>query len=203
VILTTASVSATTIITLVSAGATVVAATATVWAVIYARRTVAEAQEGRAEASAAHEAQMSEMGRAIAAAAEQHRTEMADRNQVAKTEAVGRRVEQLERMSELLLQIVDVARNEHCHPPEPLSEAVGGSQLAAMLKRLQNAVAAFVELGGSYPERTGELARRGFGRGDQAIRLVGEGVDALSEIAMITLGLGGPHAPPSNTASTT
>src|SRR6478672_6260551 len=44
--------------------ASVSAATATVWAVVYARRTVAEAQKGRAEAREAHAAQMAETSRA-------------------------------------------------------------------------------------------------------------------------------------------
>ena len=198
-----ASVSATTIITLVSAIATVVAATATVWAVVYARRTVAEAQKGRAEAREAHAAQMAEISRATAAAAEQHRAEMDDREQFGDAEALNRRIVELERISELLLQIVDVARDEHRHPPERLGTAVTGSRPPAMLRRLQNAVAAFGALDGVYPERTGELARRGFGGGMQAITLVGEGIDALDEVQQIMLGVGVQHAGDPNVAPPT
>ncbi len=198
-----ASVSATTIITLASAIATVVAATATVWAVVYARRTVAEAQQGRAEAREAHAAQMAETSRATAAAAEQHRAEMDDREQFGDAEALNRRIVELERISELLLQIVDVARDEHRQPPERLGTAVTGSRLPAMLRRLQNAVAAFVALDGVYPERTAELARRGFGGGMQAITLVGEGIDALDEVQQIMLSVGVRHAGGPNVAPPT
>jgi hypothetical protein len=193
-LLVTATISATTIITQVSALAAVVAAIATVRAVIYARRTVLESQQARADARKAHEAQIAEMAKGTAAAAEQHRVEMEDRKQFADAEALSRRVLQLERISELVLQIINVARDEHRDPPERLGAATTGSKLPAMLRRLSDAVAAFVALDGIYRERTGELARRGFGAGAQAITILGDGIDALDEIQQIRLSLGIHHA---------
>lgn len=195
-----ATISATTVITLVSAIAAVVAAFATLGAVVYARRTVLETQEARADARKAHDAQMAEMAKATAAAAKQHQAEMLDRQRFADADALSRRLVQLEAISELLRQIVNVARYEGWHEPEPLGPAISGSQLPAMLRRLGNAVAAFVALDGITPERTAELARRGFGAGSSTLKIVGDGIDALDEIQQITLSLGIRHAGPPSIA---
>lgn len=109
---------------------------------------------------------------------------------------------QLERISELLLGIVNLAREEHQHPPQPLGPALSGSRLPAMMRRLENAVAAFVALDGINPDQTSELARRGYGAGSNAMRIVGEGIEALDEIQQITLSLGIRRAGPPSISPT-
>jgi hypothetical protein len=177
-----AVISLTTVLTTVSAFATVLAAVAAVIALRFARATVKESQQARADNQLAHMEEMSEAARQTLAAAQQYQAEATERARAEAAALVDRRLEQLERISDLLLLIVDVARDETRAPPERLGPGITGTRLPAILMRLENAVSVLDSLGGPQPAKAAELAERGYGAGSQPIQWVGDGIEALREV---------------------
>jgi hypothetical protein len=185
-------------------------ASASLAAVVYARKTVAESIQGRKDGGKAHREQMAELAKARqdasqqsgaqllemvnagSAAANQHAVEMDDRRRMAETEAQNRRIVQLERISELVLEIVDTARAEFRDQPPPLSPGHTGSRLYGMFRRLNNALASFAALGGDVPQpvmnfaHDGPLNARNHGA---LLSIVGNGVDALDAIQFRITGI--------------
>ncbi len=147
-----------------------VAALAALAAIYYARETVTqarkanrEAAKANAEEAAAHLKQLAAMKEATdatiaatEAAADQHKATLA-------AELSLRRMEQIERISELLLTVADVARDETSNPPEKLSPGVAGSRLPVLHRHFGNAVR-ILELitGVSELPKTAALARAGY-----------------------------------------
>jgi hypothetical protein len=185
----TATISLTTVLTTVSALATVIAASAAVIALRFARATVKESQEARGANQLAHYEEMEEASRRTLAAAQQYQAEVAERAQAEAAHLIDRRLEQLERISDLLLLIVDVARDETRNPPERLGPGITGTRLPAILMRLDNAVSVLESLGGPKPAKATTLAERGFGAGSQPIQWVGDGIDALREVRSVVTGV--------------
>jgi hypothetical protein len=128
-----ATISATTIVTFVGAAFTTVAAMATIVAVVYARRTVSEAHAARTDSHAAHEAEMRQMERARNAAAAQHKEQLSElqvaaaatysahEEQMRQQEAVFqhdltvRRLGQMQRVAQVLFELIGAAREETRH----------------------------------------------------------------------------------------
>jgi hypothetical protein len=117
-----AAISATSIVTVVSAAFTAVAAAATVVAVVYARRTVGEAHLARTESRAAHEGEIAALEQATALAAEQHKQQireqqfaasaayagheeqMAAQKEVFRHDLIVRRLVQMQRVAQVLFR---------------------------------------------------------------------------------------------------
>jgi hypothetical protein len=198
-----AAVSLTTVLTVASAIATVVAAVAALVTIHFARQTVDEARAGRREshnyheeemraardaaevAEARHKAELRELEFGRLAGQGQHEENMAERTRASARARDEERLLQLDRISALLLEIIDVARDEARDPPEKLGAAITGTRLPAMLLRLANAVEVLRALGGPVPELAADFANSGYSAGSQAIRYLGEGIDALRDIQRV------------------
>ena len=179
------AISLTSVLTSVSALATVIAASAALIALRFARATVRESQEARAANQLAHHEEMEEASRRTLAAEQQYRAEVKERAQAEAAHLVDRQLEQLERISDLLLLIVEVARDETRNPPERLGPGITGTRLPGILMRLDNAVSVLDSLGGPKPTKAASLAERGYGAGSRPIQWVGDGIDALLEVRSV------------------
>lgn len=190
----------------VNAGASILAAVAALVTILYARATVREARDGRRENRGAHLEEIAEMRQATTAAvaeqqaateasAAQHRVEMAERDRALAAELAVQRLTQLDRISELLLLLADVARDEARNPPERLAPAISGTRLPGILRRLRNAITVLEALGGPELLAAGPLARRGYGGGSDAVSFLGDALDALEEIDKLVRA-GGPLTVP-------
>ncbi len=169
----------------VNAVAAVVAAIAALVTILYARRTVAEAKaasEDLERIRAATDAALLEQRSAAQASAAEHSAEMAERKRAISAELGVQRLAQLQRISELLLLLADVAREEERNPPEPLGPGISGTRLPGILKHLRNSITVLEALGGPRLLKAGPLAARGYGAGSQAIRFLGDAIDAFEEI---------------------
>lgn len=209
--------SAGTVIATVGTFFAAVSAGAAVAAVVFAKRTVEEAttaarqfDDAQKEAERHHTEAMMQMAQAREAARQQsmaqlmemssaasldsarHHVEMEARHRIAAEEAESHRLVQLERVSELLLEIVHVARDEYRNPPPPLSPGVTGSRLFAMLRRLDNALAALAALGGEVPGRVMDFAHDAPMRArsrESVLSIVGDGIAALDAIQTTISGI--------------
>lgn len=189
-----------------NAGASIVAAVAALVTILYARATVREARHARRENRDAHLEEIAEMRQATNAAvaeqqaateasAAQHRAQMAERDRALEAELAVQRLTQLDRISELLLLLADVARDETRDPPAKLGPGITGTRLPGILRRLRNAITVLEALGGPELLAAGPLARRGYGAGSHAISYLGDALDALEEIDALTRA-GAPLAVP-------
>jgi hypothetical protein len=164
-----ATISATTFITVVSAMFTAAAAIATFAAVVYAKRTVTEARVARTESHAAHGAAMAamearsaagtdagwllgEMRAATEAAAEQHRLRMAERELSFTSERADRQLLQMQRVAQVLFDLIDAAREETLHESELFDfgngRMIGATAIPALQNLLDIEVHILQELGG-------------------------------------------------------
>lgn len=175
--------------------ASVVAAISALVTIGYARATVREARRARKESRDAHEEEITELRSATKAAiAEQraaaeasaaaHREEMHERDRALRADLTLQRIGQVERISQLLLSLVETAREESINPPPPLSPPMPlrATKVPAMLVRLGVAVSILDSLGGPELLVANKLARQGYGGGSNPMEVVGSGLDALREI---------------------
>jgi hypothetical protein len=108
-----------------------------------------------------------------------------------------RRIAQLEVISDLMLRIVEVAREEYFHPPAPVDVAEGKGQmvtttrLPAIRIRVDAAVAAFNKLGGTALDV--KLPEPGRGEKAASLRAWGDGVSALRVIEDLIRQEQAPH----------
>jgi hypothetical protein len=156
-------------------------------AVHWARQTVKDGETASREAADRHDEQIAEMRAATTAAAAQHSAEMADRERLAAVENADRQLVQLERISDLIMDILNRAREEHINPPPNIGLGLTGSQLAPMCIRLENALAALYGRAMPSPVKARDLASRGRGAGTPASNTYAMAVDALLEIHQLTL----------------
>src|SRR5450755_2261654 len=118
---------------------------------------------------------------------------MSERSTAFAAELALRRLAQLEAISALTLNIVEVAREEYFHPPAPVdvfhppapvdvTEALGQfvttTRLPAIRSRLQTAVEAFNKLGGTTLDI--HLPQPGRGEKETSIRAWTDGIRASS-----------------------
>lgn len=143
-----------------------IAAVATLVAVHWARRTVKDG------AKAAEDA------------AERHQIQMDQRERVAAADLLEQRLRQLERVSDLVREIIETASTVS----RPLDHDFANARIEAMCRRLQNAIFTVEALGMSFPTRCGELANQ-YGLGTPFPDLSRTGNQALEEIGEIILHL--------------
>lgn len=156
-------------------------------AVHWARQTVRDGETASREAADRHDEQIAEMRAATTAAAAQHQAEMADRQQMAALETADLLLAQLERISDLIMDILNQAREEDIHPPDNVGPGLTGSKLAPMCIRLENALAAIYGRAMPSPIKARDLASRGRGAGTPPINTFAMAVDALLEVHQLTL----------------
>lgn len=97
------------------------AAVAALVAILYARLTVHEAKLGREQSRAAHIEAVAEQKAAAQALACAHREEMTERHLAHEAELTMQRIVAIQQTSKLLLELIDVAREEAINPPPLLN----------------------------------------------------------------------------------
>jgi hypothetical protein len=112
---------------------------------MHAARDAVEAAEAR------HKGELRELEFATLAGQAQHEEDMAESARASARATDQERPLQLDRISALLLEIIDVARDEARNPPTKRGAAITGTRLTAMLLRLANAVEVLRALGGPVP----------------------------------------------------
>ena len=164
------AISATTVVIVVSALFTAVAAVATIAAVVYARRTVGEARLTRTESHAAHAAEIAAMEQARMLAAEQHKQQiselqfaaaaayagheeqMAAQKVVFRHDLIVRRLVQMQRVAEILFDLIGAAREESVHPSQRVDlgnrRLLGATSIPALQTKLRIEVRILKALGG-------------------------------------------------------
>jgi hypothetical protein len=161
-----------------------VAAGAALATIFYARVTVGEARQGRQESRVAHEEEMQERRTAAEAYAAAQREEMSERERSRESDLRLQRVLQVERISQLLLDLVNTAQHEWANPPPqyapPMPLTLTG--IPAILVRLGVALEVLVSLGGPEVAKARQLVAEGYGGGMAPSKVVGGGIDALREI---------------------
>ncbi|HTX07591.1 MAG TPA: hypothetical protein VME22_03210 [Solirubrobacteraceae bacterium] len=165
-----AAISATSIVTVVSGAFTALAAVATIAAVVYARRTVGEAHLTRTESHAAHLAEIAAMEQATALAAEQHKQQiselqfaasaayagheeqMAAHKEVFRHDLIVRRLVQMQRVAQVLFDLIGAAREEAVHPSQRVDlgnrRLLGATPIPALQTQLRIEVRILKALGG-------------------------------------------------------
>ena len=162
--------------------ASFVGAAAVLIAVLYARETVREARAARAEAHADHLETIREQEKATDAARDAQRVEMADRERAYQAERALQRGAQVQRIADLLLELVEVARDEDLNPPPMASGgAFRSTRIPALVIRLRGALGHLAALGGPALETTEKLARERQ-TGDSPLTTLGDAVSSLAEI---------------------
>jgi uncharacterized membrane protein len=181
------------VLSTVNAVSAVIAAIAALVTIYFARQTVAEARQARAESATAHaeeiarmrhaaDATIAEEKSAMEAAAAQHKDEMVERQRALATELTLRRLEQFERVSELLRMIAHAAQDALMTDPA-LSGGKPRSRLPALLYHLRAAVRIFHLIDGSLElPKAGALARRGYVATWTANDYLTAALDALDEV---------------------
>jgi hypothetical protein len=171
-----------------------VAAIAAVLAIKYARDTVAVARDANKESAKANAEAVEARGKQVAAmnaateATIASSAAAAERRKLAlAAELSFRRMEHIERLSDLLRTIADVARAESRNSPEPLAPRHTGSALPVLHRHLGNSVRIMqLVTGGSELPKIAEFARAGYTPGNPLSSLSGA-VDGLLEIETLLL----------------
>jgi hypothetical protein len=136
----------------VETASAVVAAVAAVGAVFYARDTVKLALKGGQDAREQHAEQIAELRAANEASAAQHRIEMEARISAAETRFNDRRMEQLQRVSDLVAEYVDAGLSEARDTPRARAsdgpDPIKRSRLPALYSRLRTEIIALTMYGG-------------------------------------------------------
>jgi hypothetical protein len=174
-----------------STAAAVVAAIAALATVLYARKTVQEAQATTKQLGEIREATdraLIEQKATTDALGTAHREEMDERERAFEAELTLRRLAQVEQVSALFLHVVEVARSEclDLEPPhrqdDPRSRSA--SRLPAILARLRTAVTVLRELGG--PDLSAKVPAAGHADRTTSQRIWDEGIVALYAIEALT-----------------
>jgi hypothetical protein len=166
----------------------VIAAVAAAASLYYARDTVRESVAGREDADRHHAEQVAEMRAATAAAAEQHRIEMADRRQVAVADTLERQLRQLAVLTEMALEVGVTARADpRLRTVGPDIPVNGNAQVPSMLIALESALAVLIALGVPKPTETAELTQVGRNAGTPIQSVASMSVGALLELQRLTL----------------
>ena len=137
---------------IVETASAVVAAVAAVGAVYYARDTVKLALQGGRDAREQHAEQIAELRAANEASAAQHRIEMEARISAAEVRFNDRRMEQLQRVSDLVAEFIDAGLVEARDGPPIMApddpDPIKPSRLPALYSRLRTEVVALTMYGG-------------------------------------------------------
>jgi hypothetical protein len=126
------------------------------------------------------------MQASIAAAAEQHAAEMADRREVAAAERLARQLEQLSKVTELVLRIRSVAAEESAAGDQNWTLRQG-SRLPEMIVLLDASIAVMEEIGEPASYHASELAHVGRQGGVTVGAIASQSVAAFLELEQVML----------------
>lgn len=172
-------------LTIPGEAAALVAAGFALVTIFYARSTVQEAKktsEQLDEIGKAAQSGVTEQRATVETLGTAHREEMAERARALDAELLVPRLAQLERASEVLLELVDVTQAECVAPPYQLEPGKTLTRVPALLIRLQGAVEILARLGGSELVTVKQLGRSADSGRDLLPQVRGVAIDALSEI---------------------
>lgn len=180
--------------------ASVVAAGAALVTVLYARATVIQARAGRREAKNAHADETRQQAQLLEATRIAHEQEMTEREKALTSDLFLQRLAHLGRITDLLGEVADVARIEQVHPP-PLIEGTPFrmTRTTGMLARLEAAIVIFESIGGPPLAKAEQLSREGRRANTPPMRILGDAMSALDEIAFLAKendSLTQPHSTP-------
>jgi hypothetical protein len=166
--------------------ASVVAAGAALVTVIYARATVIQARAGRREAKDAHAEETRQQAQLLEATRMAHEQEMVEREKALASEMFLQRLVHLGRITDLLGDVADVARAEEINPP-PTTEGtmIRLTRTTGMLARLEAAITIFESLGGPALATAEKQSRKGRMANTPPMRILGDAMSALDEIAFL------------------
>lgn len=108
-----------------------VAAGATIVAVIYARRTVTESEEAAQAAARRHNEQLEGLDLISASAHVAHENEMRERRIAFDRDVIVRGLTQLQRVAQVLRELIDAAREERTHPSERITDIQPGREISS------------------------------------------------------------------------
>jgi hypothetical protein len=183
-----------------AAVSSVVAALATLVTVRYARDTVADAREERREAAERHAAALAEQQRTAAAteAAEEETRHAAaeardayeqQRAEAAMTLAMQRtlrRIDQIDRIAQLLGALANLARDEAVTPPPNVGmPPIALTRIPTILAELRTAVALHAALGGTELSLSQERADNAYGAGTEAMSFLSRAQAALDHVSRL------------------
>jgi hypothetical protein len=153
-------------------------------ATVAALVTIIVANGARKDAKTAHQEVMAEQRAASEAAHEAFAAEMAERNSALKSQIVLERIAQAERIGDLLVRVVDLAREEDREFGSMAPTPTGSYRsLPALLTRLSAAVVALQRLGGPPVKSASQIAASG--GGEVPTRVLSGAVSALQELDAI------------------
>jgi hypothetical protein len=166
--------------------ASVIAAGAALVTVVYARATVAQARAARHESREAHAEETRQQTALLEAMRMAHEQEMVERERALASDLILQRLVQLGRVTDLLGELADIARTEQTSPP-PLIEGTPFklTRTTGVLVRLEAAIAVFEGLGGPPLAKAERLSKEGRRANTPPMRIVGDAMAALDEIAFI------------------
>jgi hypothetical protein len=157
--------------------ASVVAAGAALVTVVYARATVIQARVGRREAKDAHAEETRQQAQLLEATRTAHEQEIVEREKALASEMFLQRLVHLGRITDLLGDVADVARAEEIDPPPTTA--------GTMMARLEDAITIFESLGGPPLAAAEKLSREDRMPNTPPMRILGDAMSALDEIAFL------------------
>jgi hypothetical protein len=172
--------------------ATLVAAGAALVTVYFAKRTVAEAEQARKEASTAHIEELGEERKLLETTTSAHEAEMAARDRALATQLALQRLAQLGTITDVLREITDIARDEEAHPPPRTVAGQPLSRIPSRMLQLGAALSVYERIGGPHMKEARALADLGYNAGTQLMQVLGMATTGLSEavsqaVAHVTL----------------
>jgi hypothetical protein len=135
------------------------------------------------EAAMRHQSEQLETFKAVRAdAATQHGTQMAERARSLETEVEIRRVDQLQRVVDLLVQLHEVARSEALEAPPPWDSAAVESRIPLIQSQLRSALQILRRLGGGANNFVSQAATMRARDGGTIVLLntVARGLDSIA-----------------------
>lgn len=166
--------------------ASVIAAGAALVTVVYARATVIQARAGRREAKDAHSEETRQQAQLLEATRMANEQEMAEREKALASEMFLQRLVHLGRITDLLGEVADVARTEEIHPPPTTAgTAITLTRTTGMLARMEAAITIFESLGGPPLATAKKLSKEGRVAKTPPMRILGDAMSALDEIAFL------------------
>jgi hypothetical protein len=166
--------------------ASVAAAGAALVTVLYARATVVQARAARREAKDAHAEETRQQAQLLEATRMAHEQEMVEREKALASEMFLQRLVHLGRITDLLGEVADVARTEEVQPPPTIEGTpIRLTRTTGMLARLEAAITIFESLGGQPLAAAEKLAKEGRMANTPPLRILGDAMSALDEIAFL------------------
>ncbi len=126
-----ATVSLDTCLSVASALFAAIAAGAGVTAVYYAHKTVTESEEAAQAAAERHSEQINELQLVSSSAHAAHENEMRERRVAFDRDVMVRGLIQLQRVAQVLRELIDAAREERTHPSERVTDIQPGRALSS------------------------------------------------------------------------